>query len=112
MLRSILRAIVVVVSGGYGIGGVGLSLLIFSYLVDGRPAGEPWGQLAALGVGAFVVGIGLLGFAWRMLYPPGPQPPTGEAETNQRQAVRNPGAVVIILALAALIAVAIWGLRI
>lgn len=111
MLRSILRAIVVVFAGGWGIGAVGLAVFTVWYIKD-RPAGAPWALEAAFGVGAFLVGIALLRFAWWMLYPPPQRPATDDIKMARQQWGTSPPAFLCILALAAIITVAVlqWSL--
>lgn len=106
MLRSILRAIVVLFAGGWGIGACMLALLAFVDIRHHRP-GDPWAEEAAFGVGAFFVGIALIWFAWWVLYPSPPRPPADDAEVSRQPASANPGALICILALMTLIVVAI-----
>jgi hypothetical protein len=108
MLRDVLRAIVVLFSGGWGIGACFLGLMAIKYANDGLD-GARWAKETALGVGLFLVGILLLAFAWWMLYPPAPRRPADDAEMKGRRAPRSPVALLCILGLAALIIVAVLG---
>lgn len=94
MLRDLLRAILVLIVGGYGISAIGLALVAALYVVD-HPPGAPLVLEAAVGgVVALPTGLALLWLARRFMYPP----PTArsQAESDEmggRQQVA-PGAAV------------------
>jgi hypothetical protein len=104
-LTSILRAIVVLCAGSWGIGACILGVFAIAFANDSLGAGR-WAELTAFGVGLIVVGIALVWVAWRVLSPP--IPPTDDAELNQQKAFAIPRPVVVVLALAALFLVAVW----
>ena len=75
MFKSIIRAIVVVFAGGWGIGACIGGYCWIAYANENLD-GPRWAKETALGAGCFLIGVALIWLAGRTLYPPIPRPPS------------------------------------